>query len=83
MNCESSHQLSLRQRIASRDARIAVVGLGYVGLPLALTAYDEGFDTTGVDLNSRRVAQIMQGKQVISYLQADRIAAAISSSGSS
>lgn len=79
MNCETSHHLSLRQRIASRDARVAVVGLGYVGLPLALTAYDSGFDTTGVDLNAARVTRIMQGEQVISYLAPDRISRAIDS----
>ena len=79
MNCESSHQISLKQRIATRDARVAVVGLGYVGLPLALTAYDAGFDTTGVDLNSERVNRIMQGEQVISYLAPDRISSAVES----
>ena len=79
MNCETSHHQSLRQRIAARDARVAVVGLGYVGLPLALTAYDEGFDTTGVDLNPDRVARINQGDQVISYLAQDRIAQAVNS----
>ncbi|WP_226689858.1 nucleotide sugar dehydrogenase [Ruegeria arenilitoris] len=79
MNYETSHHQSLKQLIAARDARIAVVGLGYVGLPLALTAYDEGFDTTGVDLNPDRVARINQGDQVISYLASDRIAQAVDS----
>ncbi|WP_170765245.1 nucleotide sugar dehydrogenase [Ruegeria lacuscaerulensis] len=79
MNYETSHHQSLRQLIATRDARVAVVGLGYVGLPLALTAYDEGFDTTGVDLNPDRVARINQGDQVISYLAQDRIAHAMNS----
>ncbi len=79
MNLETSHHQSLRQLIAARDARVAVVGLGYVGLPLALTAYDEGFDTTGVDLNPDRVARINQGDQVISYLASDRIAQAVNS----
>lgn len=79
MNYETSHHLSLKQLIAARDARVAVVGLGYVGLPLALTAYDEGFDTTGVDLNPDRVARINQGDQVISYLASDRIAQAVDS----
>lgn len=79
MNYETSHHQSLKQLIAARDARVAVVGLGYVGLPLALTAYDEGFDTTGVDLNPDRVARINQGDQVISYLASDRIAQAVDS----
>jgi len=79
MNYETSHHQSLKQLIAAREARVAVVGLGYVGLPLALTAYDEGFDTTGVDLNPDRVARINQGAQVISYLAQDRIAQAVDS----
>ncbi|NOD36534.1 MULTISPECIES: nucleotide sugar dehydrogenase [unclassified Ruegeria] len=79
MNYETSHHQPLKQLIAARDARVAVVGLGYVGLPLALTAYDKGFDTTGVDLNPDRVARINQGDQVISYLAQDRIAQAVSS----
>ncbi|WP_171189031.1 nucleotide sugar dehydrogenase [Ruegeria sp. HKCCC2117] len=79
MNYETSHHQSLKQLIAARDARVAVVGLGYVGLPLALTAYDKGFDTTGVDLNPDRVARINQGDQVISYLEQDRIAQAVAS----
>lgn len=79
MNYETSHHQSLGQLIATRDARVAVVGLGYVGLPLALTAYDEGFDTTGVDLNPDRVARINQGDQVISYLASDRISQAVDS----
>ncbi|WP_424831804.1 nucleotide sugar dehydrogenase [Ruegeria sp.] len=79
MNYETSHHQSLTQLIAARDARVAVVGLGYVGLPLALTAYDNGFDTTGVDLNPDRVARINQGEQVISYLAQDRVAQAVDS----
>lgn len=79
MNLETSHHQSLKQLIAARDARVAVVGLGYVGLPLALTAFDEGFDTTGVDLNATRVDRINQGDQVISYLTPDRIAQAVNS----
>lgn len=79
MNLETSHHQALRQRIAAREARVAVVGLGYVGLPLALTAHDKGFDTTGIDLNPQRVARINQGAQVISYLAPDRIAKAVDS----
>ena len=79
MNLETSHHQTLRQRIAAREARVAVVGLGYVGLPLALTAHDKGFDTTGIDLNPQRVARINQGAQVISYLAPDRISKAVDS----
>ncbi|TMV07051.1 nucleotide sugar dehydrogenase [Ruegeria sediminis] len=79
MNIEASHHQSLRQLIATRKARVAVVGLGYVGLPLALTAHDEGFDTTGIDLDPERVNKVNQGDQVISYLAPGRIARAVDS----
>ncbi len=68
---------TLKDRIARREARIATVGLGYVGLPLALTISEAGFPTTGIDLNEARVAAINAGERVISYFAEDRIATAI------
>ena len=68
---------TLKDRISSRQARIATVGLGYVGLPLALTISEAGFPTTGIDLNRARVDAINAGERVISYFAEDRIATAI------
>ena len=68
---------SLKDRIARREARIATVGLGYVGLPLALTISEAGFPTTGLDLNGARVAAINAGERVISYFPEDRIRSAV------
>ena len=68
---------TLKDRISSRQARIATVGLGYVGLPLALTISEAGFPTTGIDLNRSRVDAINAGARVISYFAEDRIATAI------
>ncbi len=68
---------TLKDRISSRQARIATVGLGYVGLPLALTISEAGFPTTGIDLNRSRVDAINAGERVISYFAEDRIATAI------
>lgn len=79
MNIETSPFTVLKGRIAGRQAQVAVVGLGYVGLPLALTVYETGFDTTGIDINETRVASINEGSQVISYLTPDRISAAVES----
>ena len=42
------------------DARVAVVGLGYVGLPLAVE-FGRRFDTVGFDINSRRIAELREG----------------------
>ena len=43
-------------KIASRTARTGVVGLGYVGLPLAVEFAKSGFHTTGIDLDDRKIA---------------------------
>ncbi len=68
---------TLKERIASRQAHVMTVGLGYVGLPLALTVNESGFPTTGLDLNASRVARINAGEAVISYLPPNRIADAV------
>ncbi len=68
---------TLKDRITHKEARIATVGLGYVGLPLALTISEAGFPTTGIDLNAARVAAINAGERVISYFAEDRIATAV------
>ena len=66
-----------RERIAARKAQVMAVGLGYVGLPLALTIHESGFPTLGLDLDAERVEAINAGAQVISYFQADRIKTAM------
>ena len=45
----------LKQRIESRQARIGIVGMGYVGLPLALLFSDERFRVTGFDIAADKV----------------------------
>jgi UDP-N-acetyl-D-mannosaminuronic acid dehydrogenase len=52
----------LRARIESRQALLAVVGLGYVGLPVACEFARVGFDVLGVEQNSDRVAEINSGE---------------------
>ena len=62
----SSTAEALRQKIAARTARVGVVGLGYVGLPLAVELARAGFKTTGIDLDKRKVDAINRGE---SYIQ--------------
>lgn len=70
---------SLKDGIARRQSRIATIGLGYVGLPLALTISEAGFPTTGLDLNAARVDAINAGEKVISYFADDRVSNAVRS----
>jgi len=55
----------LKKRITARTARIGVIGLGYVGLPLAVEFAKEGFSVTGIDLDRRRVAGVNRARSYI------------------
>src|SRR5947209_5152072 len=55
----------LRDRIDARRARAGVVGLGYVGLPLAVEFARSGFTVTGIDLDARKVAALTRGESYI------------------
>ena len=55
----------LLEKLQSRTARTGVVGLGYVGLPLAVELAKAGFHTTGIDLDARKVQAISEGRSYI------------------
>jgi len=57
--------MSVKDKIIKRKAKVAVIGLGYVGLPLAVEFARAGFRTTGIDIDKERVKRINEGK---SYL---------------
>ena len=52
---------SLREKIENKSAKLSVIGLGYVGLPLACLFAEAGFDVIGVDIREDRVEEINQG----------------------
>jgi UDP-N-acetyl-D-glucosamine dehydrogenase len=56
---------ALLEKIKTRRARTGVVGLGYVGLPLAVEFGKAGFHATGVDLDPRKVAAVQEGRSYI------------------
>jgi UDP-N-acetyl-D-glucosamine dehydrogenase len=51
----------LRRRLLARDATVAVVGQGYVGLSLGCAAAEAGFEVTGVDVDAARVNALASG----------------------
>ena len=61
----SSLAARLLERLNSHEARVGVVGLGYVGLPLAVELARSGFNTTGIDLDERKVATIRRGASYV------------------
>jgi UDP-N-acetyl-D-glucosamine dehydrogenase len=70
----SQSALRLRERIADRSARVGVVGLGYVGLPLAVALAEAGYAVEGVDLDRHKVGLIQAGQSPIADISAERVA---------
>jgi UDP-N-acetyl-D-glucosamine dehydrogenase len=64
---------NLRQRIEAGTARIGVLGLGYVGLPLAMTFERAGFNVIGFDLNGERVAALANGESYVAEVESDHL----------
>jgi UDP-N-acetyl-D-glucosamine dehydrogenase len=67
----------LSARIAAREARIGVIGLGYVGLPLALGFARVGFPVSGFELDGEKVKALNEGRSYIEDVAANEIAAAV------
>ncbi len=70
---------ALLERISSRQARVGVIGLGYVGLPLAVELAHAGFDVTGFDVDERKTSQITAGKSYIPDVPEADLAACVKS----
>jgi len=71
--------MNLKERIEKRQARVAVIGLGYVGLPLSVEKAKAGFFVTGIDRNPERVAQVNRGENYIGDVVAEDLLGAVES----
>ncbi len=67
-------QTALINKIESRQARIAIIGLGYVGLPLAIEFGLVGFSVLGIDTNPDKVAQLIEGSSYIKDVESEKVA---------
>jgi UDP-N-acetyl-D-glucosamine dehydrogenase len=65
-------------RIEKRTARVGVIGLGYVGLPLALLFEEAGFPVTGFDVDAGKTGMLQRGESYIRHIGPDRVARAFS-----
>jgi UDP-N-acetyl-D-glucosamine dehydrogenase len=66
-------------QFSNRKSRIAVLGLGYVGLPLAVVFADAGFSVTGIDTNENKIKTIQEGRSHIKDVPDDQITRLVSS----
>ena len=74
------NDFSVQAAIASfkaRQAKVGIIGLGYVGIPLALTAAKAGFSVLGFDIDEPRVQQLNRGESIIKHIPSAAIGEAI------
>ncbi|NOH01578.1 MAG: nucleotide sugar dehydrogenase [Chloroflexi bacterium] len=65
---------TLIQKLKDKKAKVAILGLGYVGLPLAVVFGQAGFHVTGVDPDKRKIASLSKGESYIPDVKTDDIA---------
>ena len=63
--------------MSNPDTRVAIVGLGYVGLPLALAFLESGLEVVGIDASSRRVDELRAGRSPIDDIDDARLRAGL------
>jgi len=63
--------------MVTSDRRIAVIGQGYVGLPLAIAFVEAGCQVTGIDRSASRVAELLAGRSPIDDIEDERLRAAL------
>lgn len=69
----------LEDKIRDRSARIAVVGMGYVGLPLALAFAEAGFTVTGLDVQKKKTDAVNRGESYIEDITSEELHRAVAS----
>ena len=69
----------LKTRIETRRAKVGIIGLGYVGLPLALLYSEQKFTVTGFDIDQRKVDTLANGGSYIFRITPEEIQSAKSS----
>jgi len=67
-------QGQLERRIGDKSARVGVIGLGYVGLPLLNAFISAGFRTLGFDVDVRKVESLQAGKSYIKHIDSATVA---------
>jgi UDP-N-acetyl-D-glucosamine dehydrogenase len=65
---------NLKSKIQNHDARVAIIGLGYVGLPLSIRFSEEGYKIVGFDIDKEKVDLLNSGNSYIKHINTDDIA---------
>ncbi|MBI4789831.1 MAG: nucleotide sugar dehydrogenase [Chloroflexi bacterium] len=73
--------LTLETTIANKTARVSVIGLGYVGLPLAIEFARAGFPVIGIDIDARKVESLTRGVSYIPDVKSEDVKILVSQAG--
>ena len=65
---------ALLDKFESKKSRVGIVGLGYVGLPLAIRYAECGFSVVGFDVDESKIRDLDQGKSYIEHIGSEQIA---------
>ena len=68
---------NLISKIENRESIIAIIGLGYVGLPLVIRFSEEGFKTVGFDVDGYKTEMLNAGKSYIKHIHPEKIRLAL------
>jgi UDP-N-acetyl-D-glucosamine dehydrogenase len=77
LDMQASGAGELLERFKARQATIGIIGMGYVGLPLALTAAKAGFRVLGFDINASYVERLNRGESYIRHIPSNPVAEAV------
>jgi UDP-N-acetyl-D-glucosamine dehydrogenase len=69
----------LRHKIVEKRARVGIVGLGYVGLPLAVEFAKAGFSVTGIDISEEKVRRVNGGDSYVGDIPSETLAPLVAS----
>ena len=67
----------LLQKIAAKSVTVGIIGLGYVGLPLAATFLNKGFKVMGLDIDRAKITMLTQGRAYIEYMAPEPLKQAV------
>ncbi len=71
---ERSRMKKLTEKIVNKQAKVAIIGIGYVGLPLALEIARSNYDTIGIDIDENKVQAVNRGESFIGDVPSSELA---------
>ena len=69
--------MEIIEKIQNKSAKIGIIGLGYVGLPLGLEFAGKGFDVLGFDLDKKKIEYLERGESYIKHIGSERISKSV------